>query len=311
MMHHVCLATAFVLGLSASAQAQERLEWKLKKGDTFFVETTTTSQGTFGAGGKKTTVDSTSTSVVSFRTVDATAKGYVIEQEFQLMRERSPGASGRSAEAFLKGRLEPVIEGAVKKGKGAILKILLQSNGQLKLSGYEALVQRVAGKNDRLRALVRELTPKEYWQGFAEDIFRVVPATPVKRGDKWERTSALASAKMGLGALGSFGAKYQYLYKNKTRAGVEIAVAADMKYAAPAASANGLPFKIVGGAIEAKAATGSALFDAEAGRLVRSAIEIHFQGDLTVEIGGKKTTLRVDQRQTIVSRVLASNPLGP
>jgi hypothetical protein len=320
MMMRACVAAVLMLaGLSGPSHGQVKLEWKLKKGDRFFVETVTTKTGTLTVGDKKTALESVNTIVAAFTVLDKTADGYLVEEEIQLVRDKPTTGITSLAKAVLKARLEPYFEPKTKKPmKGAVFTIVLRPNGAVQLSGYDKVTRRLAGELEAptggssrspdpttLKA-VRELMPEESWKGFVEDIFSVVPTGPVAKGNTWTR-----STKVGLGALGSFASRFHYTFKEKNRDGGEIDVKAEMKYSAPANPSTDLPFKITAGEIKSESAGGSTVFDPDTGRLVRSTMTIHFKGTLTLEAGGIKSTLQVDQRQTAVSRVLDHNPIKP
>jgi hypothetical protein len=308
MLNRVFLIATMSLGLSAPAPAQEKLEWKLKQGDRFFVETVTTKDGTLTVAGKESTVSSVATIVADFTVLKKNQDGsYEIEEEITLLTERSsPSAKGHSAWKLKTGLLPVFTADGTKRQKGATFKIVLQPNGQFQFSGYDQVAQRLAGKNETVLKMVKELMPEEYWRGFVEDIFRVVPSKPVRPGDAWER-----SCKTGLGPLGSFDASYRYVLKKTSISRADIDVTPAMKYLPPEKPAGGLPFKVIGGAIRAESANGSLVFDVATGRLVRSKMKIHFKGTLTLEADSKKASLQVDEWQEVNTRVLDRHPFKP
>ena len=92
---------------------------------------------------------------------------------------------------------------------------------------------------------------------------------------------------------------------------VLISVKADLVYTKPATSnAGGLPFKIDTANIKTASSSGLILFDSTKGRIDRSSMSLKISGDLTVDIGGQKTKIDLEQSQETGVETMDVNPIS-
>jgi hypothetical protein len=145
----------------------------------------------------------------------------------------------------------------------------------------------------------------------AEPTFGAIPNIEVTKGDKekgtWKRTTSL-----DMGPIGKYDNSYTYTYEGQDEKKMDkISVKADLVYTKPVTSnAGGLPFKIDSANIKTASSNGLILFDAAKGRIDRSSMSLKITGDLTVDIGGQKTKIELEQTQETGVETMDVNPIS-
>jgi hypothetical protein len=311
-------------GLPLAAAAQVKPEWNFKKGDTFYVECLTTRKGSVTGSGKPLEQQAEQTLVARFTVVQAGDGQFVLEEKIESLTETARGEVvspyAAAVSMGLVGYEKRATQGKEKeKVPGALFRITLRPDGEItKFEGAEGAVNKVVAAvrdltsrdgrtppqvEDLLKA-VRTLVRPETLRTFAEDVFSILPNKEVKQGAGWERPM-----KVSLGPLGSVEGRKSYRYEGKDREGLRIGVEATLAYVLPRKETSAFPVQVRAGRLKADPARGTILFDAGAGRLVRSRIKIHFKGALTFQVGEKQRRVQLEQEQTVTIRVLDKNPL--
>jgi hypothetical protein len=140
-----CLpCVVLTVGLAVPAQAQVKLEWNFKEGDTFYVENVNKMKQSLGAGGNLREQEKTTTAVSRYKVVKKTADGTVLEMQF----------AGRKTESKDGGAalVDPLIE----KLKDVTFRITLDPTGQVtKFEGFDEVIKKIAGDNEATAKMLR------------------------------------------------------------------------------------------------------------------------------------------------------------
>src|SRR5262245_47510877 len=164
-----------------SASAQTKLEWQLKKGETFLAERVYTQKQSVTVKGKTHKTERQKTWVSSISVKDKTAAGYVLELrfdkvEFQLGDDRAaPNKEGFDQKLAAK---------LIGTGYTA----LITKQGKLvKLLGYDAFVRKLVENEAGPEKTLRTLLSEDSLRDDLEEIFPLLPEKPVRAGDHWKR----------------------------------------------------------------------------------------------------------------------------
>jgi len=281
-----------LLGVAAPAQAQVKLEWKFKKGETYYVENKTDLKQTIDVMGMSVKQDMTNTTLASFAVKDVSESNVVLEQKILDVKVKSSGGLGGGADKM------------TEKMKGAVFTITMSPNGKIsKFEGYEDLIKRIAAENEEAGKLVKLMLTEETMKKGAEEAFGFLPNKAVDKGEKWK-----SSLTVPMGPIGTFKAENSYTYQGKSADGDEIAVAASMTYMPPKGDGGDLPFKVVKGDLKSEGAKGTIIFDREKGRMVRYTMNMVLKGSLTMEVQGNQIQMDMVQDQKSTIRVLDKPP---
>jgi hypothetical protein len=83
-----------------------------------------------------------------------------------------------------------------------------------------------------------------------------------------------------------------------------------MDYTAPKSdAAGGLPFQIKKGELKADKVTGTVTYDAKAGRIADSTMQMDLGGNLTIDIAGMETNVTLTQKQTSSVKTMDTDPV--
>jgi hypothetical protein len=289
----IALAALLILGIPAApAGDQVKLEWKLQEGHHFYAECVTSFKGTVLFQGDKQEQEATERTVLGFTVLKRMEGAFVVEEKIASVRVTSAGGTT----GF------PAIPLA-SKWQGAVFRITLAPDGEVrKFEGYEAALRKVVGGNDNVQKMMRALLPRDAFRLSAEMVFGGLPHGLVRKGDRWKRPLAVE-----LGPWGRLQADADFSYEGSVKEGQRIKLSSAVQYASPRGIA-GLPFEIVGGSLKAEPATGTILFNAMTGRLLRAKRKIQFKGGLVFTTGKKKDAIRLEQERTITIRLSATRP---
>jgi hypothetical protein len=153
-----------------------------------------------------------------------------------------------------------------------------------------------------MEAVLRKILTEEALKQMADPSFGLSVAGEKKPNDTWEKKTSIS-----LGPIGSYDVTTKYTYKGKNTEGADAAekdlelidVTSTLVYKAPAEQADGLLFRIKGGTLETvEPKPGKILYNAKAGRIVKSNITIKMKGTLNVTVGGQDTSVDLTQEQT-------------
>jgi hypothetical protein len=294
MLRTTWWASCLILGgLAVPAFGQVKLEWKLKEGDTFYLENVVESRQTIKESDKTVKQDLNSTTVTRFTVKKKTEEGrWVLEQKIESVKIKSAGGFGAGVDKF------------ADQMKGAVLTLTLDKDGTVyKLEGYDDLVKKVARDDEDAAEMFRLAVSEETYKTAAGLIFGFLPDRPVDKGKTWNKKLTIP-----LGPLGSLKTDNTYTLKDTTTEGAQIGYTARVDYSIPDKKSDKVPFKIVKGDLSADEAKGTMVFDPEKGRLVRSEETLVLKGKLTLDVSGTEFDVTVEQNTKSKSRLLDKLP---
>jgi hypothetical protein len=285
------VAMALLAAAAASASGQTSLEWKLKEGDKFYVETKSNATVQMEIGGMKLPNQTTErTEISSFKVLRNDKNGLVLEQKFESVKHQQAP----------KNNPEPAIR---EKLVGQSLTFAVNAKGEVtKLDGYDALVQKLAGGDAAKLAIIKGLVGADNLKRDVESTFGYAPGKPVKPGDTWTRKMPVSLAEFGI-----FNFDYLYTYEGPGKEGERIIMKPSVAYQ-PAATGAGLPFQITDGKFVAETATGNVVFDPKLGRPTHGDMQLKLKGTLDVIARGNKTQMLLDMDMVSRARVLTEMP---
>lgn len=295
MLPRCCLAL-LLAGCAVPAYGQVPLEWKLKEGDRFYVETVTHLKQQLKAMGQPFNQDLEHTSVLGFTVKKHADTGTVLEEKIEAMKFKAdPAAVAVPEEKF------------VEKLQGLTLLITLNARGEVtNLEGHKELIKKLTADDPNTRKLVESLLTEEALKQTAGDIFAGLPEKPVSKNDKWTR-----KVEQRLGPLGTLSVTRSYTYEGKdTLDGkpVEKITYTAATTFAPAKGKGDLPFEVTKADVKTEDYRGTLLFDPTLGRLVQSDARLRIRGTLTLKFMDKEIEAELAQDQATKSRVLDKPP---
>jgi hypothetical protein len=301
MQRHYWLGAILTLATFVlPAHAQVQMEWKLKEGDKFFLETISSLKQQMRTQGKEMKQDLEVATVFSLtvekKNADNTA---VLEQKIEgLMVKNAAGQAAGTDEKFNQQLV------------GAAFKVTLSPRGEVaKFEGYDDLLKKVAGDDANARKTVQSIVSEEVFKVSVAEAFGFLPDKPVKTGDSWERETTRP-----LGPLGSIVSKRKYSYDGSEMVEgkplEKITFTATSTYTAPKpGEPNAFQFQVAKAALNLEDVKGTFLFDAAAGRLVRSEMGLKLKGTVVIVVMGTNLETEAQQDQTTRMRVLDKNPV--
>jgi RNA polymerase sigma factor (sigma-70 family) len=135
-------------------------------------------------------------------------------------------------------------------------------------------------------------------------LFPPLPQEPVKPGDSWARKTNL-----NLGPLGTCQATHVYTYEGQEGKLDRISVETTFRERPRPAKGVLQPFEVKDAKLERASGTGTILFDAAAGRLVRAELELKLEGPVTLVRGREEAGVVLAQIQRIGVKTTDTDPL--
>jgi hypothetical protein len=175
------------------------------------------------------------------------------------------------------------------------------------VEGRDEFLKKLVAANPQMKPLLETILSKDALKEMAEPTFAVVPNKEVAKGYKWDRKTTL-----NMGPIGQYDNTYDYVYEGPNDKKLQqIKVTTKLLYKPPAESAGqgGLPFKIKGADLKSKSASGMVLFDAAKGRVASSTMKLELEGNLSIEIGGQTTAVKLSQTQESTVETSDTNPI--
>lgn len=293
------IALIVLAGIASPAVAQDRLAWKYREGQVFYMQEVMEQKQTVTTGENKEEKKSTQTTVTEFRVLRAGSDGSVdLEMKMLSVKEDGPAAE---ANAPILSRME-----------NSTFRVSLDAKGQIKkFDGYEDFVSRVADGNAQMAKVFRSIMSEEVFQKMVTQTFAVVPNDARQRGETWKQ-------KQGM-SLGPFGRvlivrniQHAGLAKSKSgRQYVKLALTGNAQYQPPTKDFDGLPFKIIDGDLKFDGITGTGYFDANLGRLNQLTVNLRMKGQLKIRLlqNQQEATVDLEQSQKGTVRITNENPL--
>jgi hypothetical protein len=280
------------------AQAQVQLQWKLKEGDTFYLEATGTTKQTMKVMGAPVQQEFDTTVVDSYKVVKKTADEIVLEKKVEAMKVKPAGQGAETADQL------------AQKVKGAVFKVTVDphSNTVTKVEGASAFVNRVFADNPAMKQTLSATLNDDSLRDEQQNILLgFLSDKPVQKGDKWNRSS-----KIPLGPIGAFSSLGEFTYQGKSplngKEFDKIDAAWALTYAPPGKDKGGLPFEITKGDFKATTAKGTYFFDSENGKLVQLDRQYIMKGTITMSALGQELEMEMEMDQTSKIRLLDKAP---
>ncbi len=316
-MRRLALGGLLLLGLALPAPAQVELTWKWKEGDKFYAQVVTAVKQTLvvegprgdGAPGaardagndREVRQEYEQTALLSYTVKKANKDGSAeLVQRVEGLTVKGPDAAKVDTQL---GPRERLADG------GAELTLHVGPRGEVtKVEGADKLLERLAGNDSGARRALEEALSPDALKKAASQALGFLPKDKVKAGDNWDR-----KAELSLGALGRLKVEHRYTYPGKGEGGDKglerIAFTTAVTGFEPnKGGSSALPFQVTEGNFKSADGKGSALFDAEKGRLVRATSSLRLDGTLTIKNVATTYRTRLEQEQTSTITVMDKPP---
>lgn len=280
-------------GLCSPAAAQMPLEWKLAKGDEFYLRIHSTVKQTLKTAGREVKNEAEQTIVLGFKIKEKSADQVVLEQSLE----------GVSVKV---GTAAPVQDSRIA---GTVFTVTLSVPKLeiLKFEGHDKFLERLAGEDAQVRKTLQALVSEETLRRSVRESLAFLPDRPVKDGETWERV-----LDAPFGALGNLRLTTAYKLEGKEDVGgkkvdkITFGTTVDFKVgkADPA-----VPYHVVSGDIKTDESRGIIHFDSGTGRLVQSKSRLVLRGRMILSASGTNVDTEVQQEQTTEVVLLKDNPL--
>lgn len=297
MGRHAGLIGIFLaLAFTSPLNAQTKIEWNFKQGDTFYLQSVTQTKQEMKALGKEMKLDMEQDFLLGFKVEKKEADGTVILKEtVEDLVIKSPTGSSQADE----------------KLKNAVFTITLNPRMEItKFEGYDAFIKRLAGANaedeKRIRSIITEETMKQSVK-LAITVF--LPLEPKKPADVWDKTT-----EVPLGPLGVMESKNSYKYDGKGKLGDreydKISFISSIKYRLPKEDTANAPYQVVKAELKAEDAKkegpkGVIYFDTAEGHLVEMQTTLPLRGTMTLSSLGQQVDAEIKE-QIMTTRIVYS-----
>jgi hypothetical protein len=293
-----------VLALTAlPARGQVQLEWKLKEGDTFFLQTQSKFVQVLELPGKdvgkEIKQEINQTTLLQFRIEkkdEKTGALTVRETVEGLMVKAATGANAADEK----------IQGATFTFTLSPPKMAVEN-----FQGYADFIKKISGDDPATAKTMKAILSEDLMKVSAKEAFAFLPEKPVKEGDTW---GADRTVKVPIGPLGTMDVVNTYKYEGKGKLGDKeydkITFTTAVAYTASKEDA-GLAFKVTKGELKTEGAKGTIYFDREAGRLVQYEMELKMTGQMTLVINNVPLETKISkQEQSVKATVSNENPIS-
>jgi hypothetical protein len=285
-------------------------KWKFEKDKPFYQQMTTKTDQRLKLAGNEITQHQEQTFIYSWTLKDETKDGdKVFEQKIVGLRMNINIAGQQMTFDSSKDTGTSALGDFFKNLVNTTFKVTFDKDFKVKkVEGKEELVKKLGAQNQQMEQLLNAILNDEAMKELAEPTFSAIPTKPVEKGASWKRTS-----KLDMGPIGSYENNYTYTFDGESNKKYDIKVEAEVKYSKPmdSKSGGGLPFKIKEANIPPAKATGTIVFDPEAGWVQSMKTNLKVQGDLTIEISNQTTNVHLTQDQETEVTTLKDNPIAP
>jgi hypothetical protein len=290
----VVLATG---ALTIPARAQVQLQWKLKDGDKFYLETTAATKQTMRLMGVLIEQEFETTTVDSYQVVRKVGDGIILQKKIESMKVNATGQGAEQAKQ------------AAQKVTGALCTLTLDpcTNTITKVEGATDFFKRAFSDDPMMQqTMAATLNDDSLREDQQNVLVGFLLDKPVTKGDRWTRTS-----KLLLGPIGGFSSEGQFTYQGKTRLNNRDLDQIDATWSLtyiPPRNKGGLPFEITKGEFKTPTAKGTYYFDAHAGKLFQVERKYTMKGTLTLAAAGQEIEMEMEMAQTSKVRLLDKAP---
>lgn len=185
--------------------------------------------------------------------------------------------------------LGPVMEALRASARLKYRQVYDKNNRVVAVTGSESIL---ATLKPTVAAMLKDQIDSEYLKQAANQELDQIPAKPIKKGDKWQRTKKL---RLGSGQIMEIDSEYEYLgtvqHKGKILHKI-VSVSKEVRYEQdPAAAAH---FKVMSSDLGIETKEGTIFFDQKAGRVCESYHRLRITGALQMQIQGKENPCELD-----------------
>ena len=297
------------------------LVWKLEKDKTFYQKMTTSTKQTMKVLNNDVIQTQNQTFYFSWTPLSHDGDNWVVSQKIiGVQMDIDLGGSGKIT-------YDSTNTNAPQNALGDFFKALVGSEFKLtlnapkdkpitvtKVEGRDDFLKKLTAANQQMKPLLDQILSEDSLKQMAAPTFAALPNTSKAKGDTWK-----ASSVLDMGPIGKYENTFTYTYdgKNSDATGEaekkwdRIKVATELKYSPPdeKTQAGGLPFRIKSADLTSKDATGTVYYDAEKGRVVKTAMKLTLTGKLNIEIGGQATEVTLSQEQNTTVDTTDTDPL--
>jgi hypothetical protein len=180
-----------------------------------------------------------------------------------------------------------------------------------KIDGRDNFIAKLVAANPQMKPLLEVILSAQALKEMAEPTFAVIPTKEVTKGDKWSRPKTT----LDMGPIGKYENEYGFTYEGSEGTGdklmhrIKLETKLTYKEPSEAGGQGGLPFKIKSAKLASKPESGQVLFSAAKGRVEKFSQKLQLEGDLTIEIGGQSTTVKLSQTQESTIDTMDDNPI--
>jgi hypothetical protein len=183
-----------------------------------------------------------------------------------------------------------------------------------KVDGKEAFINKLGAGSTQMDALLKKVITEDALKEMTDPTFKLLPDSPKKKGDKWERKTTL-----NLGPIGSYELTYKFTYLEPEKEGPKkdfdkIEVETVIAYTAPKDLTEGLLFRIKEGSkltSDPAGSKGVVYYDPKLQRIDEATVNIKLTGDLVVVIGGTDTKVQLTQEQKTTIKTSDTSFIAP
>jgi len=298
-MFRVAVPASLLLGLAlaAPAAAQVNLLWKLKEGDTFFVEEKIAGKTMVTIMGNTSTEEQTQHRLSRFVVKGRARDDAVLEQRIEWWKSKnSGGMAGDQDDTKLMERLS----------KDVVFTIHLSPRGAItRFAGYDELLKKLAEFDAPEAKKLTAVAGEDVLRAPLVQVFDILPPVAVKKGQSWGQDNVLP-----MGPMGTFRLAANLTYLGPGDGGEQIGTKATLSFSPSKADAGELGFKILKLDLTKKEAAGRLIFDNVKGRLVSREITLPLAGKMVIEVMGVQTEVHLDGTEKRTIRMMDKRP-GP
>ncbi len=272
--------------LTPSQAGGVSIQWKLKKNDVFYVQTTGKSEQTIKMNGDTQPLKQDDKAVYRYEVQKAAKEGYVLEQTILAMSSKSNPDRTGGVDQYAQ-----VVGSKFTFQLGADFRVK-------KIEGVEALLDKVSGKNPQIKQIIKGTWNDDTFKAPVEQLFRCGTDKLVKPGESWK-----SDYRFPVAGMGDVNAKLTYKVIGIKGDAWEVSHAGDPKFSA-------IPSGIITDAnIKVDKFEGSMLFDTKRSILKESTLDMHMSGTMTMNFSNEKVNAVFKQERTTKTEVSLTNPI--
>jgi hypothetical protein len=293
------LAAAVLISTCASAapaplDRSVRLEWRFVANKPFYQKTVSETSQKVTVSGNEVAITQKHTLLYRWTPVRRLADGsWLVKQKVQSLQFDLDMGGSKITYDSTKGGENPLAD-FFKSWLDTELTLTISPHRTItRVEGHKALLEKAAKADPQTKGLLESMLSENALKETARTLFGGLPGKPVKPGDRWVKES-----KTELPGMGGYLHRTQYVFEgpDADKKLARVAVTDKLKHIAADSTKGGeLPFKVAGSEFKKAEATGTIWINLSKGRTERSQMTMRLSGRMTIEIGGQKTDIDIDQ----------------